>query len=232
MLRNTPNSWAIWHEIRACTLPCLVKKRALLGQGKDGLVPDAGVNVQTPAGFDIKRHEVPRRDVIAGQGQGHDERSAVDRRKELAAVGVIVGVPEQDPRAVWRRVGPVGRRELSGVPGPAQQVLVVDGLVATEKDLAVPPDVEVARGRASLVPGPRVDRPPPQRGPGDDLDREVSRDPRRALRNRPATPAWPGSRAPHAREARGNVGLQVVDRPLRAVVWCGCHLQGVPRRDR
>ena len=75
-------------------LPLLAKEVALLAQGKDRLVSDAGRDVEAQAGLHEEGHEILGRDVVARQHDGNDERLPIEREDESAAIGLVARVPQ------------------------------------------------------------------------------------------------------------------------------------------
>ena len=125
------------------------------------------MEVETLAAIAVEADELVRRQIVAGQGERHDERAALLGEEQLAAVGMIVGVPHQDARAVglfdfFRR--------LLGIAGPADQIAVVDRLVLAVEHVALPIEGELALGRTAFIAGIGVDRPPALCRPAHDLD--------------------------------------------------------------
>src|SRR5215469_5259703 len=92
--------------------------------------------------------------------------------KELTAVGVVVGAPDQ--RTLATGTVALGGR-LFRPRAPAKQVTVADGVVAGIERVAFPFELEQSFGDTALVAGVAVDRAPSLRRPADDLDREISR---------------------------------------------------------
>ena len=68
-----------------------------------------GVDVEPAASVEAEADEMLRADVVARQRQRHQEGLAVQREEQLAAVRVVVGVPQH------HALGVVGRgRACSG----------------------------------------------------------------------------------------------------------------------
>src|SRR5262249_25774447 len=97
----------------------------------------------------------------------HHEALAIQRKEQLAAVGVVVGTP--DERALARAAVRLRGRLLRPVT-PAEQVAVAHGVVARVQRLALPGELEQALGHAPLITGVLVDGTPALRRPGHDLD--------------------------------------------------------------
>src|SRR5262249_30519269 len=74
----------------------LVEEAARASAREHALVPDIGMHVEPGAAVEPEGPEVLGLHVVAGQRHRHDERLALEREEELAAVGVVVRVPEQD----------------------------------------------------------------------------------------------------------------------------------------
>src|SRR3954470_12925180 len=68
----------------------LVEEALLAAPGEHPFVPDARMDVQALVAREAEADEALRRDVVAGQCQGHVERRLVEREEQLAAVGVVV----------------------------------------------------------------------------------------------------------------------------------------------
>jgi hypothetical protein len=71
----------------------LIEKPLCPSAGKDPFVPNIRMNVQAAGAVEVKGLEVLWSDIIAGQGKGHNERPAIEWKKELSAIRMIVGVP-------------------------------------------------------------------------------------------------------------------------------------------
>src|SRR5262249_44170780 len=95
------------------------------------------------------------------------ERDALARKEQLPAVRMVVHMPDMDPRPIGVRRG---LRRLAWIARPPQQIAVADCVVAAVKHLALPPEGEDSFGRAALVAGIGIDRPPALPRPADDLD--------------------------------------------------------------
>ena len=76
-------------------------------------VPHVRVQIQALPPVEPEAHEVLRLHVVAGKCQRHQERRAIEREEELAPVGMVIRVPEQDPLVV--ALGPGNIRLNSGV---------------------------------------------------------------------------------------------------------------------
>src|SRR5664279_989322 len=144
----------------------LVEESLRAGEAEDAFVPDVGMDVEALAAVEAKAYESLRRDVVAGQRQRHVERPPVERKEQLAAVGVVVRVPQHHAP---RRLAVVGARRLWWL-GVAEDVVAVDGVVAAVEDVALPLADEDAFGGAALVAGVGVDRPRSALRPANDLD--------------------------------------------------------------
>src|SRR6185436_540245 len=99
--------------------------------------------------------ELLRVRVLAGRTGRHDERQSVDRPEELAAVGVVVAMPEMD---VARRVA------------IAQHVVAADRLVDPAQLVAAPLAGEGALGGAAFVAGTGIELAMPLHRPRHALD--------------------------------------------------------------
>jgi len=116
-----------------------------IGERYHGAVPDVRMDVETAAPVAIKRDKLFRPYLVARQRQRHDKTLAMQRIKHLAAVGVVIGAPDQRPLARPER--PVGSRLLRPI-APSEQIGVADRIVARVKRLALPGKFE----DASTVP--------------------------------------------------------------------------------
>ncbi len=156
--------------MRACTLPWRSKKRPRSAVGNTPLVPDAGMDIEAPVALEPEGDEIVGLDPVARQRQRHHERAGGQREEHLAAIGMVVGVPQQ------HLLAPDGRRHFAGLlrlAGEAQHVVVVDRVVAPSQHVAGPFELEDAFRGASLVAGAGIDRTAAQRRPAHDLDRPL-----------------------------------------------------------
>ena len=71
----------------------LVKKALCSGQAKHALVPDVRMNIQAATAVKPETDKVRRLDVVTGQCERHEKRFFIQRKKQLAAVRMVVGVP-------------------------------------------------------------------------------------------------------------------------------------------
>src|SRR3984893_9395473 len=146
-----------------------VQKLRLIGERHDRSVPDVRMQIKAAATVAEEGDESIRRDVVAWQCKRYHEPLAVERVEELAAVGVIVGTPDQGALAHPARGA---GRLLFGPVAPTEQVAVADCIVARVQSLALPAELEQAFDHAALVAAVRIDRAPSLGRPADDLDRE------------------------------------------------------------
>jgi len=86
--------------------------------------------------------------------------------KQLSAVRMVVGVPDQESVAVRRRIV---RPRTAGLFGPAKQVTVIDCGVLGEQHVALPTGPEHAFGITALISGAGVDGAPTRGRSRDDL---------------------------------------------------------------
>lgn len=77
--------------------PLFVRKPLRTGNREHAFVPDFGVDVESVVAVDKEAHELVRSDVVAGPGEGNEKRATIEREEELSAVGVVIGVPKQQP---------------------------------------------------------------------------------------------------------------------------------------
>src|SRR5262249_2170257 len=129
-------------------LALLVEEAAALGEREHALMPDLGMDVEAAAAVEIEGDELLRAKVIARHGERHDEGRPIQREEELAAIGMIIGVPEQQlgPLAVQPRL-----RGPRGLLRPAEEIGVAHRVVAAIEHLALPPEGEHALGGAALI---------------------------------------------------------------------------------
>ncbi len=133
--RRPPASRAVGASARRGSSQILLRNRLIRGHGRgpagpvtphvverhDRAVPDVRMDIEPAAAAAPERDEpLPlRRHTVPRQGERHDETLAVQRIEQLAAVGVIIGAPDQSLlpqscRAVGGRLfRPVAPRERS-----------------------------------------------------------------------------------------------------------------------
>ena len=73
--------------------PLAIKKFGLIVERYDCTVPNIRMQIKTPAAVAPKSDEVIRRYIVSGKGERYNETLAVERVKELASVGMVVGAP-------------------------------------------------------------------------------------------------------------------------------------------
>src|SRR6516162_1717769 len=145
-----------------------IEELGMVVKRHDRAVPDVGMNIESAAPVAPKCPEMLRSHIVARQCQRHDETLTVQRIKQLAAIGVIIGPPDQ--RAVTRSARSLTRRLFRPV-APAKKVAVADGVVSGIKGFAFPPEFEQPRRDAALIARILVDRAPALGRPTDNLDR-------------------------------------------------------------
>ncbi len=190
----------------------LVEEALAAGEGEDAFVPDVRMDVEALRAGEAKADEALRRDVVAGQRQRHVERPLIERKEQLAAIGVVVGVPQDHAP---RRIGVIGARDFRRF-AVAEDVVAADGFVAAVEDVALPFAHEHALGRAALVAGVGVDRTAAACRPANDLDPARRGIVDQAPIAEQALGRGVDDRHSHALQARGQLGVKVVDRRRRA----------------
>ena len=125
------------------------------------------MDVQALSSVEAETHEVFGSDIVSRQREGYDIGRGIEREKELAAVRMVVRVPEENAPGI-AAMSPIGARRLGRV---GEDVLAADGVVAAKQDIALPLADEHTFGGAALIAGVRIDRAPALRGPAHDLDR-------------------------------------------------------------
>ena len=119
-------------------------------QREDAFVPDVRVDVEATTAVNVERDKVIQLHVVAGKCQWSDERRSIEREEQLAAVGVVVGVPQDHPLS--RPGGRCGGEARIG--RPSQDVLMFHRVVPATQDLALPPEFEGAGCRPPSLPVP------------------------------------------------------------------------------
>src|SRR6516162_3681036 len=145
-----------------------IEELGMVVKRHDRAVPDVGMNIESAAPVAPKCPEMLWSHIVARQCQRHDETLTVQRIKQLAAIGVIIGPPYQ--RAVTRSARSLNRRLFRPV-APAKKVAVADGIVSGIKGFAFPPEFEQPLRDAALIARILVDRAPALGRPTDNLDR-------------------------------------------------------------
>src|ERR1700730_16971516 len=146
-----------------------VEEFRMIVERHDGAVPDVRVDVEPATAVAPKGHELLRTDVVSRQGERHDKALAIQRIKELAAIRVIVGAPDQ--RTFAHSTGAT-RCGLFRPRAPAEEIAVADGVVPGVERVALPAELEQSFGHTALIARILVDRSPPLGRPANDLDRE------------------------------------------------------------
>src|SRR6185503_7178443 len=144
----------------------LVEEALRAARAEHAFVPHPRMNIEALVTAEAKADELLRRHVVAGPGERHVERPALERKEELPSVRMIVGVPEHHASGPMRVILARQLRRLR----IGQDVVSVDGLVAAVQDVATPLAHEHAFGRAALIAGACVDRTSAERRPANDLD--------------------------------------------------------------
>src|SRR5262245_64359501 len=124
------------------------------------------MNIVALVAAEAKADELLRRHVVAGPGERHVERPALERKEELPSVRMIVGVPQHHASGPMRVILARQLRRLR----VGQDVVAVDGLVAAVQDVATPLAHEHAFGRAALIARSWVERANAERRNGKDFD--------------------------------------------------------------
>src|SRR6266545_2820353 len=129
-----------------CALPVQEALRAT--DSEHAFVPDVGVNVEPLSSIEAEADKALRGNVVARRCQRHVEGLGVEWEEQLAAVRMIVCVPQHHAA---RRVGVVEARHL-GRLGIGQDVVAPDGLIAAVQDVTSPFTHEHALSRTTLIP--------------------------------------------------------------------------------
>src|SRR6266404_602769 len=144
----------------------LVEEAAVVPDRKHAFVPDLGMDVDAEAAVGPEGEKILGLQVVARPGHRHDEGLAVERPEELAAVGMVVAMPQEHAALVQRHAFGCTLRQVA----EADDVMAAHRLVAAEQLVAAPFAGEDAFGRARLVAGAGVELPPAAGRPGHDLD--------------------------------------------------------------
>src|SRR5262245_5716966 len=115
----------------------LVEEASGRAHRKDAFVPDAGMDVDAEAAVGPQRDEVLGPKIVARPGDGHDERLAIERKEELAAVGMVVAMPQEHAIAAQRHATLgcfLGR--LLGPLAEADDIVAADCLVTPHELVA------------------------------------------------------------------------------------------------
>src|SRR5215831_17911265 len=137
--------------------PLAIEELCLVIERHDRSVPDVRVEIERAATVAPEGNEFLRRHIITGQGERNDEALAPEGMEQLAAVGVVIGAP--DERAFPLFLAALARRFLRPV-APAEQVAVAHGVVARVERLALPFKLEQPLSHSALVAGVLIDRAP------------------------------------------------------------------------
>jgi hypothetical protein len=130
-------------------------------------MPDVRVNIEAPTAITPECYYPPGVDIVTGQCGRNDKGCPFDRMEKLAAVRMVVQVPEQDLLACCRRGAGSG---LLGIPAPTHDKAAIHGLVMPHQDVAVPGNAENTFHGATVNPGPFVQLAPALHWPLHDLD--------------------------------------------------------------
>src|ERR1700730_16643537 len=144
-----------------------VEEFRMIVERHDGAVPDVRVDVEATTAVAPEGYELLRSDVVSRQGERHDKALAIQRIKELAAIRVIVGAPDQ--RALAQSTGAAGCG-LFRPCTPTEEIAVADGVVPGVERVALPAELEQSFGHPPLIARIVVDRSPPLGWPTHDLD--------------------------------------------------------------
>lgn len=148
-----------------------VKETLLAAAGKDPLVPNIRVDVESAGAVEVKRLKVLGADIISWQCQRDDKGTAIQRKKKLTSIRMVIGVPKQDFGWTARVVF---IREL-GKASVTEDVVPVDRFIFPIENIALPLALKNSFPSASFVSAIRVDRSPAGCRPADDLYRKQLR---------------------------------------------------------
>ena len=147
-----------------------VQELGMVIERHDRPMPNAWMNIKPAAAVTPERNELLRCHVVPRQSERHDKTLAMQRIEQLAAIGMVIGAPDQRLLPLFR--GAVGGRLFRPI-APGEEVAVAYSVVPSLKGLAFPPELEHSFGDASLIPGILVNRSPALCRPADDLDRDA-----------------------------------------------------------
>ncbi len=129
-------------------------------------VPDARMDVDAEAPIRPEGLECLWLQIVARQRDRNHERPTIERPEELAAVGVIVAMPQEHAPLAQLHAGPRRLRLIA----EADDIVAADRLVTADQLIALPFTGEDAFGRAALDAGAGIESPPARQRPGNDLD--------------------------------------------------------------
>src|SRR3954470_20791575 len=72
-----------------------VQELGVIVERYDRPVPDMRMNIEPPAAVTPERDELVWCHIVPRQGERHDETLAMQRIEHLAAVGMVIGAPDQ-----------------------------------------------------------------------------------------------------------------------------------------
>jgi hypothetical protein len=122
-----------------------VEEPSFVVERDDGAVPNVRMNVEATAAVAPERDELFRCHVIARQGQRNDKALFMKRIEQLAAVGMVIGAPDQRlPPRPARALGCGFFRPIA----PAEQITVALSRPVDEQDRKI----MVGAGITRLVP--------------------------------------------------------------------------------
>src|ERR1700738_385555 len=125
-----------------------VQELGMVIERHDRPMPNAWMNIKPAAAVTPERNELIRCHVVPRQSERHDKTLAMQRIEQLAAIGMVIGTPDQRLLPLFR--GAVGGRLFRPI-APGEQVAVAAySVVPSVKGLAFPPELEHSFGDASL----------------------------------------------------------------------------------
>ena len=72
-----------------------VQELGMVVERHDRAVPDVRMDVEPAAAVTPERDELLRCHIVPRQGERHDETLAMQRIEQLAAIGMVIGAPDQ-----------------------------------------------------------------------------------------------------------------------------------------
>jgi len=147
------------------TLP--IEESLSITDRKNAFVPGTWMDIETLLAVTPEGDDMLECQVVSRQCRRKYKRLLIQRKKQLTTIRMIVEVPEQHLISRHRRLACL---RLLRVGRPAEDIVLADGIIATEEHITIPLADECALDTTGFITSAGVDGTPTLGGPLDDFD--------------------------------------------------------------
>ena len=188
--------------------PLSVETPMFSTDGKNAFVPYIRMNIQALSPGESETHEVLRLHIITGQSQWSQKGFVHLGEEQLPAIWMIVGVPDQ--QFLWRAI--VIFFCLRRIRCVAQNVMPVDRIISSVKDITLPFADEDSFRRTAFITAVGINWSPALSRPSYDFDIRARQVGNEAAKSLQCILCGVNNRYCHPSEIRWNARIQIVGR--------------------